>query len=151
MGIEKLIWPGVGGRGILLSTRFHCCPQPSRLKPSSSLQFFALFLCCFWNQMPKGFLTAVFSLPCAIRPGGIRVTFVSKESHNFPGKTNSQLFPVGFPSILILNIWLFKYLVLKGRGWRLFYKIHHTPVCLFHSIFFISTLQSESSKKHLHF
>lgn len=58
----------------------------------------------FLGPDAKGFLTVVFNLLQHSEAWGDRVTFVLKESHDFPGKTQSPLLPMGFPSILILNI-----------------------------------------------
>lgn len=61
----------------------------------------------FLDRGAEGFLTVVFNLLQHYEVRGKeeeRVTFVFKESHDFPGKTQSQLLPMGFPSILILII-----------------------------------------------
>lgn len=74
--------------------------QLSYLMPSSSHPLFDLRLCHFWIQMPTGFSLWYLACPVLLSLVGGRVTFVSKESHDFPGKTKSQLFQWVSPQLL---------------------------------------------------
>lgn len=65
-------------------TRFHYCPHPSYLMPLSSFQFFALFLCHFWIQMPN--CLSLWYLTClvVIEHAGWQGDLLSKENYGFP-------------------------------------------------------------------
>lgn len=102
---EEWGWKKLGIDGSLYSQLDST--QPSYFMPSSSHWPFDLRLCRFWIQMPTGFSLWYLACPVLLSLAGDRVTFVSKESHDFPGKTKSQLFQWVSPQLLF---WAFSFL-----------------------------------------
>lgn len=127
MRMEKLIVT-------LTPIRFHYCPWPSYLMPLLSQRLFALFLSAISGS--KCLRISLGCLACSVLLSlvGGRVTFVSQEPHDFPGKAKSQLCQWISPQFLFwafsfLNIWF----------WRAGAKHCSTrskPVCIFYTFCF---------------
>lgn len=115
--------------------------------PSSSHWLFDLSLYHFWIQMPMVLFLWYAACPVLLSLVGGRVTFLSKESHDFPGKTKSQPFQWASPQLIF---WPFSFLSIWH--WMAGAENCHIKIqtCLPILYFFHFNFSIRSSKKQPH-